>query len=127
MAKIPPIPYRVPLLDQRSGLLDRNWTEWFQALLDRIGGTGDIPGNDTLASLLSGQSLAVQTAFAAVSQAIQDGDSLAIFEPDGIRRQPADPFSLHDLLDSSQSYLHAVDARLTRRLHDLEALEVFDW
>ena len=47
MADVSPIPYRIPMTDP-SGLVSRNWQQFFQSLLDRTGGVGDVPSNREL-------------------------------------------------------------------------------
>ena len=47
MALLPPIPYRSPMLDP-AGLVTRNWQQFLEALLVRVGGIGDITPNDEL-------------------------------------------------------------------------------
>ena len=47
MAQLPPIPYRMPLLDT-GGFVNRNWAQFFEALLQRVGGTGDVMSNADL-------------------------------------------------------------------------------
>ena len=47
MADVSPIPYRIPVTDH-SGLVTRNWQQFFQSLLDRTGGVGAAPSNTDL-------------------------------------------------------------------------------
>lgn len=47
MSKLSPVPYRIPMLDQ-NGRITRSWQQWFQSLLGRVGGTGDIATNSEL-------------------------------------------------------------------------------
>ena len=53
MAELSPIPYRVPIADA-NGLIDRNWQQWFEALLMRVGGVGDVPTVAEVASASEG-------------------------------------------------------------------------
>lgn len=44
---VPPIPFKVPLTDDRSSLLSPAWAAWFRELFNRIGGT-DASSNTVL-------------------------------------------------------------------------------
>lgn len=84
MAKMPPIPLRVPVVDRRTLLLDRNWQQFFQALLVRTGGVGEAPTNLELQADDT-QEVGAQTvaALAALEQELRGVQQLPVALPIG--------------------------------------------
>ena len=97
MSMLSPVPYRTPMID-RNGLIDRNWQQFFQALLERVGGVGDVSpnneleqsvttdvGNESLALIVQTQRMlsdleALQAFDGLVAQTTQETESLDIFQ-----------------------------------------------
>lgn len=103
MPMLPPIPYKAPLLD-RAGLVTRPWQQWFERLLQRVGGTGDVPANDELeASVLSDPVSEPLVLVHRVERQLKDLETTVVFE------------------GGTKAELHA----LRQELHDLETLAVF--
>lgn len=81
MVMLPPIPYNVPLLDGR-GLVSRNWQQFFEQLLRRVGGTGDLASLDNvvLDPISSDMTLEPVAQLAAMRQRLDDLETFDAFE-----------------------------------------------
>ena len=117
MAQLSPIPYRTPLLDER-GLVTRNWQQWFEGLLARVGGANDTPALDVVDASNIANEFVDGVGIAAQFQT--DLEALALLQ--AFEDVPSLP--LGDDLDfetPSPAQLEAV----ARRLNDLEIMSAF--
>ena len=79
MSELSPIPYRVPIATP-NGLIDRNWQQWFEALLARVGGTGDVTPVDEVAASSEGNEFNEDhAALTRLERMVQDLTSLQVF------------------------------------------------
>ena len=79
LAELSPIPYRVPIADA-NGLIDRNWQQWFEALLARVGGVGDVGSVDELEAASEGNEFNEEHAtLAHLERALDNLNALQIF------------------------------------------------
>lgn len=74
---IPPIPYKVSMLD-KSGLLTAAWSAWFREVFSRVGGTTAPSNTDIQDSLdvLSASISATQASLAAAVSDLNQGSAL---------------------------------------------------
>lgn len=119
MARVSPIPYRIKVLDQ-NGLIDRNWQQFFQAMLDRLGGVGNVPSNDELATdgtRLFDDGLAQLTG---LRQDLGAMAALNAFEASAI-------VAKEELVELFATPTQAEIEHALRVVRDAEALNLFGW
>ena len=118
MADLSPIPYRSPMLDAR-GLVTRNWQQWFEALLMRVGGANDTPGLDEVDAASEGNEFNEDHAvLARLERALTNLDALQIF---GNAIPQARVLEAVDFDTPTPADLHV----LRERVQNLETLSVF--
>ena len=124
MTELSPIPYRVRIIDQ-NGLITRNWQQFFESLLRRVGGVGAMPdlgevGNGAVAGDEFDPGLARADA---MQQALTDLEMLMVMEGLGSAMSP-------DLLGDGDVFgaplVSAIEA-LRQKIEDIEALTLFSW
>lgn len=118
MAKLPPVPFRIPIADRRTLLIDRNWQQFFQAFLDRAGGVGDVSSNAELEMAVAGDtpfdSLAL---WQALAQRVTDVEALSSF----VERLPSVQEAPLPFTDATVAAL----GTLAQQVQDLAVLEIF--
>jgi hypothetical protein len=119
MSDLSPIPYRVPPIQGHPGRISRNWAQFLEALLARIGGAGDIITLADLATAIeSGLGTeGLQALVAALTQRLAGAEVLGAFGPTPI---PA-PDVLPEFADATVASQDALRSDLT----DIEALTLF--
>ena len=119
MPKVSPVPFRIPIIDPRTQLIDRNWQQFFNALLERIGGVGDVPSNAELATAVTGDTpFDTMAIWHQVQQRIQDLEAQTLFTP-------APRSTAIDTTDVLPERPVADMERLWTAVHDLEALIIW--
>lgn len=118
--ELSPIPYRIPVVNRQTGLLDRNWAQWFEALLLRVGGVGTVDSAADIEALFTPEAAQVQAQLPGIQSLIEDIQTESIF---------GDPVVVVEQLDESpfeDATVASVD-RLEAAIKDLEALTLWSW
>jgi hypothetical protein len=119
MPTLSPIPYRVPIVDKRTGTIDRNWQQWLEALLTRIGGTGDLDRIGDLEALLTADAAAVRAQLHGMAADIADLTAFAVFgSVPGREEESTDIFAGLSVAEGQ---------RLSEAIQDAETLNIFSW
>lgn len=122
MADLSPIPYRVKIADP-NGLITRNWQQFFEALLRRVGGAGTTPSLDEInatATTESDFSSGVARA-EALRGALADLEALVVMSDAVSTIAPPDSIDLFEVPTPAEV------EKLRQALRDLEAITLFSW
>ena len=121
MATLPAVPDRIPIVDQ-NGLISRNWQQFFEALLRRVGGTGDVLSNSDVQIRLETDGTPEPLAkLEALRRQVQDLEALTVF----LAGSPA-PMTEASSFSFGGASVADVEA-VRQRLADVEALTIFSW
>lgn len=119
MAELGPILYRTPIADQ-TGLVSRPWQQWFESLLARVGGVGQVPALDETAAASEGNEFNEEHALlVTLARQVADLEHLTFFAT------PPGPSPRDEALSLFEGVSHAEMAQVKEQIHNLETLSIF--